>query len=134
MNDLNNFGAVEPDPVPVPMSSPSESELTYTIELAADPTPVPVVILKEPVLNEEKPEAVAITIPPPEAVVVTVPVEQTSQSELSEEWSAETLRKMAEHLRKVERLKITIDQAKEKLLNDPTTIEKYKHLKNLGKF
>lgn len=46
----------------------------------------------------------------------------------------QTLNRMAWHYRKVNRAKMTIDQAKEVLKSDPEVIEEYKKLYELGKF
>lgn len=51
-----------------------------------------------------------------------------------EEFNGDVLSKMAGHLRKRERLSITVDDAMWKILTDPATNAEYKKLKDLGKF
>ena len=52
-----------------------------------------------------------------------------------EDWvSGNVLQSMANHLRKTKRLQITIDEAKELILNDEETKAVYKNHQNRGKF
>ena len=52
-----------------------------------------------------------------------------------ENWvSGTTLNNMADHLRRAKRLKITIEQAKELILNDEATKITYQNHQNRGKF
>lgn len=49
-------------------------------------------------------------------------------------FDAQTLNKMASHLRKRERLKITLAEAKDRIVNDPEVKAEYEQLKKSGKF
>jgi hypothetical protein len=82
----------------------------------SDPEPEP-----EPVVEEPTPE--------PEPEPEPTPVQK------GEDWvSGTTLNNMADHLRRAKRLKITIEQAKELILNDEATKVTYQNHQNRGKF
>ena len=49
-------------------------------------------------------------------------------------FDSQTLNKMASHLRKRERLKITLAEAKDRIVNDPEVRAEYEQLKKSGKF
>lgn len=49
-------------------------------------------------------------------------------------FDTQTLNKMASHLRKRERLKITLAEAKDRIVNDPEVKAEYEQLKKSGKF
>ncbi len=68
--------------------------------------------------------------PAPEPVA-----EESAPAKGGEDWvSGSVLQSMANHLRKTKRLQITIDEAKELILNDEETKAVYKNHQKLGKF
>tara|TARA_A100001515_G_scaffold123315_1_gene107120 strand:+ start:839 stop:1186 length:348 start_codon:yes stop_codon:yes gene_type:complete len=78
----------------------------------------------EPVAEEPAPAPEPEPVPEPPAPV-----------ECCEDWvCGTTLNNMADHLRREKRLKITIDQAKEMILNDEETKAIYKNHQIRGKF
>lgn len=63
------------------------------------------------------------------------PVAEEPAPAKGEDWvSGTTLNNMADHLRRAKRLKITIEQAKELILNDEATKITYQNHQNRGKF
>ena len=63
------------------------------------------------------------------------PVVEEPAHAKGEDWvSGTTLNNMADHLRRAKRLKITIDQAKELILNDEATKITYQDHQKRGKF
>lgn len=116
MNDrLDDFGD-EVDGV--------EVEDTVTVP-AVDPVPEPAPV--EPAPVEPVVDPVPEPQPEPQPEPAPVPV-------VDEEFDGETLNRMAAHLRKREKLAISIDDAMWKILTDPVTKAEYKKLKDLGKF
>jgi len=102
-----------------------EVEDTVT-EPVVDPVP-------EPVPVEPAPEPMPVD-PVPEPQPEPTPAPAPEVVDGLEEFSGEVLDKMAAHLRKRERLSISLDDAAWKILTDPATNAEYKKLKQLGKF
>ena len=83
----------------------------------------------EPEVSEPEPVAEE-PAPAPEPAIWTPEI-----AEGDEDWvCGTTLHNMADHLRRAKRLKITIDQAKEMILNDEETKAIYKNHQIRGKF
>lgn len=78
------------------------------------------------------PEPAPVEPAPVEPTVDPVPTPITNEE--CEEFNGETLNRMAAHLRKRERLTISLDDAMLRILTDPATNKEYKKLKDLGKF
>lgn len=95
-----------------------------------DTTVEPEVVHPEPEIEPApQPEPAPEPTPEPQPAPAPVPPQPSE-----EEFSGEVLDKMAAHLRKRERLSITLDEAMWKILTDPVTNAEYKKLKDLGKF
>lgn len=116
MSDELNDAEVE-DTVTVPEPAPVEPA---PVEPVVDPVPEP-----QPEPQPEPPAPAPEPQPAPEAPKAVDGLE---------EFGGEVLDKMAAHLRKREKLAISLDDAAWQILTDPVTNAQYKKLKELGKF